>query len=481
MNVNYVAPGPITEAFHQDNSFVRGLMGPVGSGKSTACCFEVLSRALEQMPGPDGIRRSRWAICRNTYPELKSTTIKTWMDWYQDLATMKWDTPITSNINISDIGDGTGLELEVIFMALDRPDDVGKLRSLELTGGWMNEASEMEKAVLDMLTQRVGRFPSKRNGGPSWTGVIMDTNPPDDDSWWYKLAEEERPEIFRFFKQPGGLIQDMDPKSPTYQQYIPNPLAENIQNHSLGYQYYLNQLYGKTEDWIRVFLLGQYGTTMDGKPVYPEWNEKVHYSEMALTPVQGMPILLSFDFGLTPACAFLQMNSRGQLLVLKELVSEDMGIRQFYSEVVRPVIRGEYSKHRVEAVGDPAGNMRSQTDEKTCMQELMELGILCEPAPTNEFVARRESVAYFLQRMSGGEPGFVLDPSCKMLRKGFNGGYRYERLRVSGSARFKDRPVKDKFSHIHDALQYGCLQMRSEMNPVRSKTVHNHPVAAGWV
>ncbi len=394
---------------------------------------------------------------------------------------MKWDTPITSNINISDIGDGTGLELEVIFMALDRPDDVGKLRSLELTGGWMNEASEMEKAVLDMLTQRVGRFPSKRNGGPSWTGVIMDTNPPDDDSWWYKLAEEERPEIFRFFKQPGGLIQDMDPKSPTYQQYVPNPQAENIQNHSLGYQYYLNQLYGKTEDWIRVFLLGQYGTTMDGKPVYPEWNERVHLSEMAITPIQGMPILLSFDFGLTPACAFLQMNSRGQLLVLKELVSEDMGIRQFYSEVVRPVIRGEYSKHRVEAVGDPAGNMRSQTDEKTCMQELMELGILCEPAPTNEFVARRESVAYFLQRMSGGEPGFVLDPSCKMLRKGFNGGYRYERLRVSGSARFKDRPVKDKFSHIHDALQYGCLQMRSEMNPIRSKTVHNHPVAAGWV
>lgn len=481
MNVNYQAPGPVAEAFHQDNSFVRGLMGPVGSGKSTAACFEVLSRALEQMPGPDGVRRSRWAICRNTYPELKSTTIKTWMDWYQDLATMKWDTPITSNINISNIGDGTGLELEVIFMALDRPDDVGKLRSLELTGAWMNEASEMEKSVLDMLTQRVGRFPSKRNGGPSWTGVIMDTNPPDDDSWWYKLAEEERPEIFRFFKQPGGLIQDLDPKSPTYMQYVPNPAAENISNHSLGYQYYLNQLYGKTEDWIRVFLLGQYGTTMDGKPVYPEWNEKAHLSEMALTPIQGMPILLAFDFGLTPACAFLQMNSRGQLLVLKELVSEDMGIRQFYSEVVRPVIRGEYSKHRVEAVGDPAGNMRSQTDEKTCMQELMELGILCEPAPTNEFVARRESVAYFLQRMSGGEPGFVLDPSCKMLRKGFNGGYRYERLRVSGSARYKDRPVKDKFSHIHDALQYGCLQMRSEMNPIRAKTVSNHPVAAGWV
>lgn len=100
MNVNYVAPGPVSEAFHRDDSFVRGLMGPVGSGKSTACCFEILSRALEQKPSPDGIRRSRWAICRNTYPELKSTTIKTWMDWYQDLATMKWDTPITDRKSV---------------------------------------------------------------------------------------------------------------------------------------------------------------------------------------------------------------------------------------------------------------------------------------------------------------------------------------------------------------------------------------------
>lgn len=471
----------MTEKFHLDNSFVRGLMGPVGSGKSTACCFEILSRSLEQHPGPDGVRRSRWAVCRNTYPELKSTTIKTWMDWYQDLAVMKWDTPITSTINIADIGDGTGMELEVIFMALDRPEDVGKLRSLELTGGWMNEASEMEKAVLDMLTQRVGRYPSKRNGGPSWTGVVMDTNPPDDDSWYYKLAEEDTPEIFKFFKQPGGLIQDKDTKSKNYLNYIPNPTAENIENHSLGYQYYLNQVYGKTEDFIKVFLLGQYGTTMDGKPVYAEWSEKFHYATQELSPTQGMPILLSFDFGLTPACAFLQMNSKGQLLILKELVSEDMGIRQFYSEVVRPVLRGEYSKFRVEAVGDPAGNMRSQTDEKTCMQELMQLGMLCEPAPTNEFIARRESVAYFLTRVSGGEPGFLLDPSCKMLRKGFNGGYRYERLRVGGGTRFRDRPVKDKFSHIHDALQYGCLHMRTEMNPIRAKKVVNDPVAAGWI
>jgi hypothetical protein len=480
MSIDYQPPGKAAEGFHMDDSFVRGLMGPVGSGKSTACCYEILWRSLNQQPGPDGVRRSRWAAIRNTYPELKSTTIKTWMDWMIDIATIKWDTPITSNIVIDDIGDGTGLDLELLFMAIDRPEDVNKLRSLELTGAWINEASELDKAALDMCTQRVGRFPSKRAGGPSWTGVIMDTNPPDDDSWWYKLAEEEKPDTYKFFKQPGGLRKDLDPKSKTFNEYVPNETAENIQNHSLGYQYYLNQVPGKTEDWIKVFLLGDYGTTLDGKPVYPEYNDKVHHVEKTLNPVPGMPVIAAFDFGLTPACVFLQMSPKGQLLVLRELVSEDMGIRQFYSEVVRPFILETFPSNRVEAVGDPAGNIRAQTDEKTCMQELLSLGLICEPASTNEFIKRRESVAFFLQRMSGGEPGFLLDPSCKQLRKGFNGGYRYERIRSSGTTKFKDRPVKDKFSHIADALQYGCLYVRDEMNPVRARSVKGASVG-GWV
>lgn len=480
MSIDYQPPGQAAEDFHMDDSFVRGLMGPVGSGKSTACCYEILWRSLNQQPGPDGVRRSRWAAIRNTYPELKSTTIKTWMDWMIDVATIKWDTPITSNIVIDDIGDGTGLDLELLFMAIDRPEDVNKLRSLELTGAWINEASELDKAALDMCTQRVGRFPSKRAGGPSWTGVIMDTNPPDDDSWWYKLAEEEKPDSYKFFKQPGGLRKDLDPKSPTFNEYVPNETAENIQNHSLGYQYYLNQVPGKTEDWIKVFLLGDYGTTLDGKPVYPEYNDKVHHVEKTLNPVPGMPVIAAFDFGLTPACVFLQMSPKGQLLVLRELVSEDMGIRQFYSEVVRPFILETFPSNRIEAVGDPAGNIRAQTDEKTCMQELLSLGLICEPASTNEFIKRRESVAFFLQRMSGGEPGFLLDPSCKQLRKGFNGGYRYERIRSSGTTKFKDRPVKDKFSHIADALQYGCLYVRDEMNPVRARSVKGASVG-GWV
>ena len=478
--INYVPPGPVAEEFHKDNSFVRGLMGPVGSGKSSACCMELFSRALEQAPQSDGIRRTRWAVIRNTYPELKSTTIKTWQDWFGDFCTIKWDTPITGMVKLGNIGDGTGLEMEVVFLACDLHDDIRKLKSLELTGGWINEAGEVEKGVFDMLTSRVDRFPAKKDGGATWTGVVMDTNPPDDDSWWYDL-EASKPQGYRFFRQPGGLYKDKDEKSPTYGQWLPNPDAENVQNLNGGHNYYIRQMAGKTEDWIKVFLGGEYGTTLDGKPVYPEWSEKIHLSTKPLMPYRGMPIVLSFDFGLTPACTFLQISPKGQLLTLRELVSENMGIRQFYGDVVLPFRNQEFAGYRIEACGDPAGTIRAQTDEKTCMDELKEMGLFCEPAATNEFIKRRESVAFFLQRNAGGEPGFLLDPSCKVLRKGFNSGYRYERLKTSGPARFKDRPVKDRFSHVHDALQYGCMQLRREMNPVYARQVVNAPQMAGWV
>ena len=476
--IQYKPPGPVAAAFHASNAFVRGLLGPVGSGKSSSCCAEILSRALEQKPY-NGVRRSRWIVTRNTYPELKSTTIKTWNDWFGEIGTIKWDAPITGTYRIDNVGDGTKLDLEVIFLALDRPDDVGKLKSLEATGVWMNEASEQPKWVLDMATQRVGRYPPKRWGGPSWAGVIMDTNPPDDDHWWYKLAEETKPESFEFFKQPGGLYRDQDPASPTFGQLLNNPDAENVANLPGGYDYYRRQIDGKSDDYINVYLLAQYGTTLDGKPVYPEWRDSFHVSPTTLHPTPGYPILMALDFGLTPACVFMQLGPTGQLVVLRELVSEDMGIRQFYSDVILPFRNSNFPGFRFEMVGDPAGRNRSQNDAKSCFEELASMGAACEGASTNEFTARREAVAFWLNRVSGGRPAFLLDPSCRVLRKGFNGGYRYERVKVGGEERFRDRPVKDKYSHPHDALQYGCLRMRGDINPVRARPV-KHKSTRAW-
>ena len=79
---------PTVYDFLQDNSFVRGVVGPVGSGKSYACAAEVFMRAVKQKPSPkDGIKYSRFVVVRNSYPELRTTTIKTWQEIFPEIAT----------------------------------------------------------------------------------------------------------------------------------------------------------------------------------------------------------------------------------------------------------------------------------------------------------------------------------------------------------------------------------------------------------
>ena len=472
--VDYIPAGPVAEAFHSSSAFVRILEGPVGSSKSSACCIELFTRACEQK-AYQGVRKSRWAVVRNTYPELKSTTIKTWCEWFP-MAEMRWDAPITSWLKLP-LPDGTRIEMEVLFFPLDRPEEVGKLRSLELTGAWINEASEVSKAVFDMLTQRVGRFPRMLHGGASWSGVLMDSNFPDDDSYIYRLFEKERPKGWEVFKQPGGLtFKGGDHWA--RENYEENPQAENVKNLPGGYEYYFRQLHGKSKDWIKVFVLAQYGSITDGRPVYPEWNDDIHCRKVSPNPLR--PLLLGFDYGLTPACVVCQVSPRGQLVVLAELFAKDMGIRQFARDIVRPFLAMNFHGYGIQAAGDPSGLSRKDTDEKTCFMELAEEGIACVPASTNSFIGRREAVAKYLTRLVDGQPALLVDPSCDMVRRGFNGRYQYKRLQVVGEDRWKDVPDKNDFSHLADALQYAALHsMNMDQGTWNSKI--SYPKVSGIV
>lgn len=444
-------------------------MGPVGSSKSSACCIEIFRRACEQEPF-NGVRKTRWAVIRNTYPELKSTTIKTWAEWFP-FGQMKWDAPISCRVT-QDLPDKTRVEMEVLFFPLDRPEEIGKLKSLELTGAWINEAGEVAKPVFDMCTQRVGRFPPKRMGGPTWTGVLLDTNPPDDDHWYYRLAEKQKPADWDFFRQPGGLKEENG-------EYVPNPDAENIQNLPGGHQYYLRQVSGKKKEWIKVFLLGTYGSVVDGKPVWPEYNDDIHCKP--LKPIEGLPLILGFDYGLTPACVISQLTPRGQFRVLDELVSKDMGIRQFARDVVKPHLALNYHNHKFQAVGDPSGVARKDTDEKTCFMELAEQGIPAVPASTNGFIARREAIAKYLTKMTDGLPGFLIDPKADYTRRGMNGRYQFKRVQIAGDERFRDEPDKNDFSHPCEAAQYAALFSLTMNNSTEWSNPIQYPKRTGIV
>ena len=164
------------------------------------------------------------------------------------------------------------LFLRLLFRALDRPEHVANLLSLELTGAWVNEAREIPWAVIKALKGRVDRYPPRSEGGCVDPGIIMDTNPPEDDSWWYRLFEERAEEDDRsveIFKQPSGR----------------SPEAENLPN--LSANYYANLASGADPDFIRVYVDGLYGYVRDGKPVYPDFNDSLHVAECDQTKSDG--------------------------------------------------------------------------------------------------------------------------------------------------------------------------------------------------
>jgi len=424
--------------FHANDSFVRALMGPIGSGKSVACVMEMFLKGFAQRPNKDGMRKSRWVVVRNTYRELIDTTIQTFFDWYPESLGVfrKMDLKFTTDVPM---GDGTIAHIEFLFRALDKPDDIKKLLSLEVTGGWINEAREIPKQIMDMLIGRLGRYPNMRDGGPTWHGLILDTNPPDSDHWWYKLFEVDQPEHYSLFKQPSGKANN----------------AENICNLPSGY--YDKMQAGKDKEWINVYVHGQYGFVMDGKPVYPEYKDDVHSTLDPIEVPYGTTILVGIDFGLTPAAVFGFETAAGRWIIFDELVAEDMGADNF-SKLLNKKCNKEYPGYLIEFHGDPAGDQRAQTDEITPFQILSKNGINAIPTYTNDFIIRREAAAGPMQRMDfAGNPGLLIGPKAIMYRKALAGGYKYKRMAVSGQERYQDKPDKGRYSHVAEAGQYLML------------------------
>lgn len=309
--LEYIAEKTVSD-FHTSNAFARGIRGPIGSGKSVGCCWEVFSKATTQKPF-NGVRRSRWGLVRNTYGELKTTTIGTWNDWFGDFTTIVYGHPITGMLKM-DLDDGTSVELELIFLALDLQKDVRRLKSLELTGIWFNEASEINYTHISMGTGRVNRYPSKNNGGFNWSGLIMDTNSPDEANWWHEIAEGEKPSNWDFFNQPPALLNIGTDQEPVF---IENPEAENINNHVIGYDYYFKQLPGKPIEWVKVFILNEYGSSEPGSYVYANYSKKNH-SDKVFDP--GRPLIWTHDFNYVPLCSGIFQEYGPDVYAVDEIV-----------------------------------------------------------------------------------------------------------------------------------------------------------------
>lgn len=446
LEINGKFPGPVCEAFYRDRTYFSAIMGPLGSGKTNTAILKALTLAAEQEANSRRVRPSRLIIIRNTYTDLEATTIRDWRQLTGPLAPVRMGIPPTQSLTWQ-LPDGTTVDLDVLFLALDREDHVRKLRGTQASVVWLNELKELPKSVVDMATRPLGRYPSPALGGVRCTReqMIGDFNAPDEDHWTVSLIENPPPD-YRFFVQPGGVIWEHD-------QWRVNPAAENIKN--LPASYYEKLIQGKKQEWIKVNLANQYGSSVDGKPVYEEYTPHVH--RKAFEPWVDEPILMGVDFGLTPA-ACLAQHDQGQLRVFDEVVTEN-----FSAEELVEALHQRRAEHWPNLKwghgwGDPAGAGRAQTDKRTPFQVMQVGGFDVAAAPSNDFGLRRDAVGNRLRKLTkNGEPALLIHPRCRVLHRAMSGHYAYRRVRVAGDEKYHDVPSKDLYSHIAEAFQYLCL------------------------
>jgi hypothetical protein len=285
------------------------------------------------------------------------------------------------------------------------------------------------------------------------------------ETFWEKFLSNP-PENASVYFQPSGLSPDAD-----WVEYLPDG-------------YYANLAHGKSEDWIDVYINAKFGKTLAGKPVYRSFRPDFHVAKSVLRPLRttDRPLILGVDFGLNPSVTINQIDLQGRFLTYDAITSDGMGIQRFVVTKLKPLLASKYPGFALLLVGDPAGQQRAQTDERSCFEILRNYGFKVVAARTNTIVDRVNAVETLLARQIDGGPGRLLCPEgARLLITAYRGGYRYK---IKKNGETEDTPEKNEYSHIADADQYASLHANFDQQGSTMQSSVARPIkavsAGGW-
>ena len=200
--------------------------------------------------------------------------------------------------------------------------------------------------------------------------------------------------------------------------------------------------------------------TFEGLPVYGDFRKDIHVSPTRIDPEPGLPLIIGHDFGMSAAAVVCQLVGN-QLRILKEFIGMNEGTKTFVPKVMGWITQTwpafhDNDTHFIHAI-DPAGFNRNPTDATTCANT-MRVAAGCKqikPGPML-FEPRKNAVEHFLLHIDREGPGLLIsEKECPLIVEGFAGGYRYPDKAIDIEPN-NLRPLKDNYSHPHDALQYAA-------------------------
>lgn len=436
-------PAPTVKAFIKDyvpgELFYDWIVGPVGSGKTTGDFMKLVHMASLQKPMADGIRRTKTVVVRNTAPQLMDTTIPSWMLWFKPGQAGDWS--ITNKRFLLKFND---VEAEVLFRPLDTPEDIGRVLSLDVTFGIVDEFIQLPQAIIEGISGRLGRYPAKKDGGATNKGMWGASNTGTEDNWWFDFLHKPLPANVHYFKQPSGLSKE----------------AENLENlppyEEGNNQYYRDLIIGKTDEWINQYVHAEWGYSIAGKAVIAAFNKYAkHISPTRLRYNPGLPLVAGFDPGLAgSALVFGQQDLNSRLLVFGELVQENMGSERIIEEKLKPYMRRHFPDARLIIAPDPAAWNRSSGDEAEFIRPFLRKFQVDHSESNNRLPLRVDALNYFCTRLTEAGPAMLVDEEmCPTVCRALKGGWRFAMDTKKDQIKGVD-PEKNPWSHTGDACGY---------------------------
>ncbi|MEM6650966.1 MAG: hypothetical protein AAF582_00105 [Pseudomonadota bacterium] len=486
-------PGPLAEEFYWSNADLHFIQGPVGSGKTTTLLKMLLRRAVE-MPRSsiDGVRRYKVLFIRETYRQIWQTTIPSYLEVYpRDMG--EWSggkgNPVTHVIRFRD--EWGEIEFIAEFGAFG-DNVVQSLRGYQATDIVLNEMDTMPVEVLTVGIGRIDRYPGRQHFAKlprhlqSYGRIVGDMNAPEDeDQWSYKVTHDAHARESMAAELTAAMQADEDANAKkagrapekvkpieikfTNQPGYEQPGCENLHNLSASYyprQIATNRLAGRS-DMTERLVYNRVTVMRVGDPVFEaQFNRRVHVSEGPLAFLPDLPLLIGLDQGFKGAAIIAQRAGYFRWRFLRELhfphlrlLAADFGKR------LADLIAEEFPNAEIECgYGDMAGEHGSSNaaDENDTWNLLVGRAAGFDVRPQiigqNRIQPRLEAVRAALEApLENSQPGLLIDPSCKFLKRGFEARYVWtEEVNMSGDK----RKIPDKRyteANVMDAGQYLLL------------------------
>jgi len=188
--------------------------------------------------------------------------------------------------------------------------------------------------------------------------------------------------------------------------------------------------------------------------IYPEYNDLIHTHEIDLKEFNIVSAFIGIYVERYCSAVIVGVTEFNQMIILKEFINESGLDSLLINHVLLYLERFDNFT--------PLFNLKLDRKDigwmDICDGHLLDYQNLSK-IESNELI---ENVKECLTKLDMGLPTLVLSKDeCPVLREGFRGGYNYKPRSDRADIDFQDKPIKNRYSRLHIALQLAVYSFKT--------------------